>query len=76
MRTYGKYNFYINKLGDSFYHLFELYYKRKGTTMQREIIENTKLLNEQGNLKQTGYSRSLILDYDRKDIKARSSRYL
>ncbi|MDU6363479.1 MAG: DUF2804 domain-containing protein [Clostridium sp.] len=37
--------------------------------MQREIIENTKLLNEQGNLKQTGYSRSLILDYDRKDIK-------
>lgn len=74
MRTHDKYNFYINKLGDSFYHLFELYYKRKGTTMQREIIENTKLLNEQGNLNQPGYARSLILDYNRKDIKASSLR--
>ena len=42
--------------------------------MQREIIENTKLLNEQGNLNQPGYARSLILDYNRKDIKASSLR--
>ena len=42
--------------------------------MQREIVKNTKLLNEQGNLRETGYARSLILDYDRKDIKANSLR--
>ncbi len=42
--------------------------------MQREIIRNTKLLNEEGNLNQSGYARSLILDYDRKDIKANSLR--
>lgn len=42
--------------------------------MQREIIKNTKLLNEKGNLNQLGYARSLILDYARKDIKANSLR--
>ncbi|MBE6053261.1 MAG: DUF2804 domain-containing protein [Clostridium sartagoforme] len=42
--------------------------------MQREIINNTKLLNEDGNLNQSGYARSLILDYDRKDIRANSFR--
>ena len=42
--------------------------------MQIEIVENTKLLNKDGNLNQLGYARSLILDYDRKDIKANSLR--
>ncbi len=42
--------------------------------MQREIIKNIKLLNEDGNLNETGYARSLILDYDRKDIKANALR--
>lgn len=42
--------------------------------MQREIIRNTKLLNKEGNLNQSGYARNLILDYDRKDIKASSLR--
>lgn len=38
--------------------------------MQNEITKNQKLLDEKGNLTQKGYAKSLILDYDRKDIKA------
>ena len=38
--------------------------------MQREIINGGKLLDEKGNLVEKGYARSLIKDYDRKDVKA------
>jgi len=38
--------------------------------MQNEIIKAGKLLDENGNLREAGYAKSLILDYDRKDIKA------
>lgn len=42
--------------------------------MQNRITQKTKLLNEDGSLKQKGYATELILDYDRKDIKARPMR--
>ena len=38
--------------------------------MQKEIIEKGKLLDENGYLIECGYAKSLIKDYDRKDIKA------
>ena len=38
--------------------------------MQREIINGGKLLDEKGNLSEKGYARSLIKDYNRKDVKA------
>ena len=38
--------------------------------MQEEIIKKDKLLDENGNLKHSGYATSLILDYNRNDIKA------
>ena len=38
--------------------------------MQNIITKPTKLLNEKGELIQKGYSTSLILDYNRNDIKA------
>ena len=38
--------------------------------MQREIVNKGKLLDEKGNLIEKGYARSLIKDYDRKDVKA------
>ena len=41
---------------------------------QHEITERHPLLDENGHLIETGYARSLILDYDRKRIKANSLR--
>lgn len=38
--------------------------------MQHEITKPGKLLNPDGSLAQKGYAKSLILSYDRKDIKA------
>jgi hypothetical protein len=38
--------------------------------MQHKITQQTRLLNEKGELKQKGYATSLILDYRRKDVKA------
>lgn len=38
--------------------------------MQREIVNGGKLLDEKGNLVERGYARSLIKEYNRKDIKA------
>ena len=38
--------------------------------MQKEIVEKGKLLDEKGHLIECGYAKSLIKDYDRKDIKA------
>lgn len=42
--------------------------------MQQLIKENDKLLDENGNLKHPGYATSLILDYNRNDIKANKMR--
>ena len=42
--------------------------------MQHEILKRHPLLNEKGHLIETGYARKLILDYDRKAIKANSMR--
>ena len=42
--------------------------------MQHEITERHPLLDEKGHLIETGYARSLILDYDRKAIKANGMR--
>ena len=42
--------------------------------MQNKIVEKDDLLDEQGNLKHKGYATNLILDYDRKKIKANSLR--
>lgn len=42
--------------------------------MQNEIKSPDRLLDEKGNLKHIGYSKSLLLNYDRKDIKAGKSR--
>ena len=42
--------------------------------MQNLITKEDKLLDENGNLSQAGYATSLILKYDRKDIKANSLR--
>ena len=41
---------------------------------QHEIKKSHKLLDENGHLIETGYAKSLILDYDRKAIKANSLR--
>lgn len=40
----------------------------------KEIITNTPLLDEDGNLVQKGYAKSLILDYKKEMIKVRKSR--
>lgn len=42
--------------------------------MQHEIIQNVPLLNAQGQLREPGWARSLILDYDRNKIKAPKTR--
>ena len=42
--------------------------------MQREITQKGKLLDENGVLTQTGYAKSLILDYSRDQIKAAKHR--
>ncbi len=42
--------------------------------MQHEILERHPLLNEKGHLIETGFARKLILDYDRKAIRANSFR--
>lgn len=42
--------------------------------MQNEITEQGKLLDEKGALRVRGYAKSLILDYDRNDIKAKKFR--
>ena len=42
--------------------------------MQHEITSRHPLLDEKGHLIETGYAKSLILDYDRKAIKANSLR--
>jgi hypothetical protein len=42
--------------------------------MQHEITERHPLLDEKGHLIETGYAKSLILDYDRKAIKANGMR--
>ncbi len=42
--------------------------------MQHEILERHPLLDEKGHLIETGYARRLILDYDRKAIKANPMR--
>lgn len=41
---------------------------------QHEIVKRHNLLNEKGHLIETGFAKSLILDYDRKAIKANKSR--
>lgn len=42
--------------------------------MQHEIIEKGTLLDENGKLREPGYSKLFLLDYDRRDIKAPSCR--
>ena len=42
--------------------------------MQKEMTKPGPLLDSQGNLKDKGYARSLILDYQREDIKANKLR--
>ena len=42
--------------------------------MQKEIKNRGKLLDQFGNLRECGYAKSLILDYDRNDIKANKLR--
>ena len=42
--------------------------------MQHEIIKNGSLLNDKGQIRESGWARSLILDYDRKKIKAAKNR--
>ena len=42
--------------------------------MQHEILNRHPLLDEKGHLIETGYARKLILDYDRKAIRANSLR--
>lgn len=42
--------------------------------MQHEIIEKGKLLDENGSLREPGWSRSMLLDYNRRDIKAAKHR--
>ena len=55
--------------------VYEHMVKLKGReTMQHEITERHPLLDENGHLIETGYAKSLILDYDRKKIKANSLR--
>lgn len=38
--------------------------------MQKEIVNNGKLLDEKGNLNERGFARSLIKEYSSKDVKA------
>jgi len=38
--------------------------------MQKEIVERSRLLDEKGHLKQVGFSKKPLLDYNRKDVKA------
>lgn len=38
--------------------------------MQHEIKEKGRLLNSGGNLAEAGWAKDLLLQYDRKDIKA------
>ena len=38
--------------------------------MQNEITKVDKLLDENGNLKHKGYSKQMLLEYDRNDVKA------
>ncbi|NCB42307.1 MAG: DUF2804 domain-containing protein [Clostridia bacterium] len=42
--------------------------------MQHEITQRQPLLDESGKLKEAGYSKSFLLEYDRRDIKASSWR--
>ena len=42
--------------------------------MQREITEQAKLLDSQGNIATPGYSKTYLLQYDRKEIQASSFR--
>jgi hypothetical protein len=42
--------------------------------MQHKITQPSKLLNKQGELIQTGYATTLILDYNRQDVRARRLR--
>ncbi|MBQ2582586.1 MAG: DUF2804 family protein [Erysipelotrichaceae bacterium] len=49
-------------------------YLKGNVNMQHEITERHPLLDENGHLIETGYAKSLILDYDRKAIKAPSLR--
>ena len=42
--------------------------------MQREITERQALLNEKGNIENSGYAKSLIWEYNRSQIKAAKSR--
>ncbi len=42
--------------------------------MQHEITAPQKLLDENGNIKEPGYAKKLLWQYDRKDIKANKSR--
>lgn len=42
--------------------------------MQQKITKAGKLLDEKGNLRERGYATSLLLDYDRADIKANKLR--
>ena len=42
--------------------------------MQHQIIDKKPLLDEKGRLTEAGYATSLVLDYDRKAIKAGSTR--
>ncbi len=41
-----------------------------GSTMQQEIVRSGKLLDDKGMLAQKGYAKSLLMDYDRGDIRA------
>ena len=38
--------------------------------MQNEITKKEKLLDENGNIKNPGFAKKLLWDYDRRDIKA------
>lgn len=49
-------------------------YLKGKNIMQHEITDRHPLLDDNGHLIETGYAKSLILDYDRKKIKANSLR--
>ena len=42
--------------------------------MQNEIINEDKLLDSNGNLKHIGYSKRMLLKYDRNEIAVRKTR--
>ena len=48
--------------------------RKKGNIMQHEITERHPLLDENGHLIETGFAKSLILDYERSKIRANSLR--